>query len=538
MPIVTGNQGVEIPFTGDADKLVAESNRVIKELDEIKAHSKRMSEESLRHARVMEDAAKKQTSSWTEFRSMYSTVLDVVQVGQQVWEETGQKFVNNALEAGNLARMLGTTTEEASRLKEVAGDVGVGFDTLKTSMKIAQKDGFSPTIDGLAKMADEYNALAPGVERTQFLMDRFGKSGDEMAKILEKGSTSIREMSEAIDENLIVTEEAYKAAEEYRVVTDNLADSWDGLTMMWGQRTVPIANKLITAQLEGSAAIKEQETWIGKQTAAVSESFEAWKELLGMKEADTAATDEAVSTSIEAADAFESEAEQAKILAEETKLAEQAIKDMTDANKEHLTLVGTLSDRIASHREKEADLQKQYDDGKISLDEYKTKWQELADQQEAASRRMILNMLEQQLAIGGLDERESEYLLNKGLEWGIYSQSAVDAAKLAMDEVNNLTASLNSVPTEKVVSVYVNTYHQATGTPGAYGFSGNTTHAAGGSFEIPHSVGNEAFMMPGGHTASGGERVSITPQNEDVISDRSLKKMARYIVQAQAQAGG
>ena len=31
--------------------------------------------------------------SWTEFRSMYSTVLDVVKVGQQVWDATAEKYI-------------------------------------------------------------------------------------------------------------------------------------------------------------------------------------------------------------------------------------------------------------------------------------------------------------------------------------------------------------------------------------------------------------------------------------------------------------
>ncbi len=54
-------------------------------------------------------------------------------------------------------------------------------------MKLAAKDGIEPSIENLAKLSDEYLALAPGMERTQFLMDRFGRSGDEMGKLLEKG---------------------------------------------------------------------------------------------------------------------------------------------------------------------------------------------------------------------------------------------------------------------------------------------------------------------------------------------------------------
>src|SRR3990172_339291 len=220
MPIVTNSDSIKIPFEGDPDNLVKESQRVIRELDQIKAHTKSMAAESARHAKVMEEAAKKQTMSWTDFRSMYQTVLDVVRVGQAVWNETGKKFVDNAVMVGNLARALGTTTEEASRLKEVADDVGISVESLKTSMKLALKDGFEPNIDGIARMADEYNALAPGTERMQFLLDRFGRSGEDMGKLLEKGSDGIRAMSAAMDDGLIVTQEAYEQARKYQISVD------------------------------------------------------------------------------------------------------------------------------------------------------------------------------------------------------------------------------------------------------------------------------------------------------------------------------
>ncbi|WP_206687840.1 hypothetical protein, partial [Streptococcus pseudopneumoniae] len=37
-------------------------------------------------------------------------------------------------------------------------------------------------------------------------------------------------------------------------------------------------------------------------------------------------------------------------------------------------------------------------------------------------------------------------------------------------------------------------------------------HAAGGSFLIPQSYGNEGFRMGNGDTASAGETVTITPK--------------------------
>jgi len=70
--------------------------------------------------------------------------------------------------------------------------------------------------------------------------------------------------------------------------------------------------------------------------------------------------------------------------------------------------------------------------------------------------------------------------------------------------------------------------------PNAAGGSFNIPHANGQSFMLPASIGNEAFRMGGGHTATGGERVTVTPQNKDIID---YKKFARVLRDTIAQAG-
>lgn len=535
MPLVTGNQGVNVPFTGNADQLVAESNRVIKELDEIKAHTQRMSAENVRHAQVMEAAAKNQTTSWTEFRSMYSTVLDVVRVGQAVWEEVGQKSVDNAIAVGNFARSLGTTTEEASRLKEVADDTGISLDSLKTSLKLAQKDGFEPNIEGLARMADEYNALAPGVERTQFLLDRFGKSGEEMGKLLEKGGAGIRAMSDAMDEGLIVTQKAYEQARQYQISVDAIKDSWDALTYKAAPPLIDAMTNIIDYQRDWMRAqemAKEQGiVWTGVinlQTQRLLDAAAAERE-----QADAALL--AVDASQEAGGEFETEAEKASRLAEEAKAAEQAIKDMTEANKEYVNQIEKVSGINQDYEKGLADANKALADGKITIDEYNSKLEELAAKREDTTKRMMLSMLEQQLAQNKFTIEERDALIQQGVEWGIYSETAVADMAAAQKKVDELTKKYATIPpvVETHINTYQNTYY------GQYGGAGATQypHQAGGGFTIPSMGGNENWSLGGGHTASAGERVTVTPQNEDVISDRSLKKMANYIVQGFIQAG-
>jgi hypothetical protein len=450
MPIASNNNGVNIPFTADSDDLVAESKRVISELDKVKDAVKQKGQILEQQAQREHAALEKSKMSWTEFRSMYSTVLDVVKVGQAVWDATTGKYVDNAVEAGNLARALGTTVEEASRLKEVSDDVGIGIDTLRTAFKAAQKDGFSPTIDGIARMSDEYLKLAPGVERTQFLLDRFGKSGEDMGKLLEKGSASIRQMSAAIDENLIFNEQAYLEARKFQIAQDDLKDSWDGFMMSLGKQALPKAIGLLG---EMNSNIEESGTALGILRFGWDDVFrgifKSKDSIDELAEASTAAAD----TADEAAAAFESEEEKVKRLADEAKAAADAIKEMSQANTEYLSLVGKLSDDNEKYAQSVQKIQQDLDAGNITIDEANQKWQELADAQEEASQRMVLNMLQQELAVDGLDAKESDYLLQKGMEWGIYSESAVSAIQQARAEVDRYKADFNSIPTQKTVTI-------------------------------------------------------------------------------------
>jgi DNA topoisomerase VI subunit B len=121
MPLVSpNNDGIDIPFTSSADQLVAESKRAVSEIDKVKDATRQKGKELEEQAKREQEAVKKSSNSWTEFRSMYSTVLDVVKVGQAVWAETGQKFIDNTIAMGDFSRSIGTTIEEAARLKEVA----------------------------------------------------------------------------------------------------------------------------------------------------------------------------------------------------------------------------------------------------------------------------------------------------------------------------------------------------------------------------------------------------------------------------------
>ena len=157
-----------------------------------------------------------------------------------------------AFEVKDFGRIIGASAEEASKLIQVADDVRLSTESMTTAMRAAITKGYNPTIEGLGQMSDEYNRLAPGIERSRFLIETFGRSGLEMAKLMELGSKRIKEMGDSIEgTGLLMTEEGIKKAEEYYRAIDNLTDAWTGLKMNAGAVTLPIVIKVVEA-LSGS----------------------------------------------------------------------------------------------------------------------------------------------------------------------------------------------------------------------------------------------------------------------------------------------
>ena len=156
----------------------------------------------------------------------------------------------------------GGTAEETSRLRQTLDDAGIGYETLSTAMRFAVKNGIEPNIESIARLSTEYLALNGPVERGQFLLDKFGRSGMDMARIMDLGGEAILRMSDEVEKNLIVTDEAIRSSEQYRVNVDNLKDSFDGLKVKIGNEVIPVLNNFFKAMENGQRnASARQEAW-------------------------------------------------------------------------------------------------------------------------------------------------------------------------------------------------------------------------------------------------------------------------------------
>jgi phage-related minor tail protein len=227
-----------------------------------------------------------------------------------------------------------------------------------------------------------------------------------------------------------------------------------------------------------------------------------------------------------------------------TEATEESAAALSKTNQEFLKLVGTMQSDLEKATKQEADfaakrieLQKELEAAykltgrkqKEAVDEIIGKLDELskaeadaAAETELASRRRILAMLEQRLAMDGLTTAEMEYLLELGLAWGVYSESAVKSAKTALAEVDRLEREFKNLPTSKTMTITINTIG---GLPGMTSLSSQYAgqfvqqRAAGGPVSanrpyIVGEVGPELFVpsqsgaiVP--NHAMGGASISI-----------------------------
>lgn len=122
------------------------------------------------------------------------------------------------------ARATGIGTEEMSRIVQVADDFGIAQDVVTRSLQLATKNGFAPSIQNLAALADKVNAMEKPTERAAYLAKILGRNWATLDPLLQAGGDAIREMADGIDDGLVVTQAEADATEKLRFQLDKLND--------------------------------------------------------------------------------------------------------------------------------------------------------------------------------------------------------------------------------------------------------------------------------------------------------------------------
>jgi hypothetical protein len=239
MPIVAP---IVIDIEGKVDDMIRDSNRVIKQLDEIKAHTKAAGEASVKQGQAIEAANRKSTGSITDFNSALSLARQGLQYVSMAYAETAGKTIEYANEVRKLSQLSGASAEDTSRLIQVLDDYKISADQALASTRYLTKNGHVATLETLGKLSDEYLKLNTQQEKNAFAQKNLGRGYAAYISILEKGSDVIRKQGDAVADNLILSQKVVDDARKQEIALDSLNDSWDGLTMTVGKVAIPVAN--------------------------------------------------------------------------------------------------------------------------------------------------------------------------------------------------------------------------------------------------------------------------------------------------------
>ncbi len=142
-----------------------------------------------------------------------------------------------------LSKITGDGAESTSRLIQVSDDLLISQEELGTALQGAVRKGIDVSVEGLMNLSEQYMKLEPGLERSKFLMDTFGRSGVSMAMLMEQGASGIQSMIDATGENLVMTQENIDASREYEIALDELGDTMQGFKYEIGKSViVPLTN--------------------------------------------------------------------------------------------------------------------------------------------------------------------------------------------------------------------------------------------------------------------------------------------------------
>jgi len=479
----------------------------------------------------------------TGFNQGLQLVQSTMRAVGRVYDDIIGKTVDYAMEVDRLSRMLGTTAEESSKMIQAADDMAISVDTLTFALKSAIVKGYEPTMEGLGKIADQYNSLGTQMDKTRYLAEIFGsRAGPQLAKLLEQGSAGIAAMGEEAEAlGLVLSRADIQAAEDYRRAIDNLEDSFTGLKTTIGKQLVPVmadlaevtnttllfytdkgfkaAAKSAADYLSGVKSVEDAYFDLAHVAATMLNDMNvAWID--GDKLVDeysksiTEASDEIVDFGSELANALQSAGGGEYKFEFITSYAEQyddVYKEIKAAENELAAL------RAAGW----SDTSQKVVDAQGKVDALKMKAQEFSNQ-------MILSMAQMVLLADGIQPGDIKAYLDLAVELGSLSQEAADASMVAWnDTIGKVKSMLASIPTTITVHVVQE------GSGGGAQMEAEP-YASGG--HIPRGGWGVVGDAPGGRWTPYTELV-YAPQGATVIPAKKARQMASSGMPHMAEGG-
>lgn len=377
----------------------------------------------------------------------------------------------------------GGSADANSRLVQTLDDAGIGYDTVKRAMKEMSKDGAEPNIQTLARLSDEFLTLNSGADRGKFLLDNFGKSGEDMARAMELGGAALLKMNAAQQGGLILTEQNIIAAEQLRKNTDELNDSQQALAITWGNTIIPVQSRatdmlndlILTMQSHGSV-----QDWMEERVRKGKE------EMIAASDA-TAAHGDALDGAIVSMQDFGAA----------TTLTATEINEMTKANNSHLSLIKRLQVDTKNYNKNLAEMTEKYGENSEEV-------KQLEADHKAAMQSIVYDLYIAKLQADGFTDAEFKMALEAGVASGQIDRATANMA-LAMDETAQSAINLGT-DIQNVGDI-------ADAISGTYQLTFNATMTgqwpSGSGFDFPASEDGPICFIAGTRVLSGNTHKPI-----------------------------
>lgn len=488
--------------------------------------------------------------SLTGGRILEELTSQFIEFGKESVDAT-LKYAN---EVRNLSMISGESTESTSRFLQVLDDYKLSADDAMAATRAMTKQGLTPNLQTLAKLSDEYLSINDAQKRNEFIIKNLGRAGLQWVDVLNKGSDALLAQGDAVNEALILHQKQVDAARENEIAMDNFNDSVMALKISIGNKLIPVMTDSVNEFNDTGRAIE-----IMKEKGM--EWYEIVDHMATNDEAYTGALKQANEERKKATDAMLANGEASGELTQSLQEQEEAVKNLTKANQDELSAIGDLTDKFNDYYEKENDLLQTHDELEAKKQELialgyspeseaiKDVNQKLLDNQyaqqmnaqvfEEETNKRILKRAEELLSADGLTTAEKDFLIERGIAMGVYTQEA--AARLHEEEQAALamTEALNSIPPEITTTITTNHVEHWTsmGTP-AGGLAGGGDVNIGSLYRV-NETGMEYFkpsmtgeVIPLGTSGKGGGGKNITIVYSPLISSADRSEIQNRLLPA------
>ena len=177
---------------------------------------------------------------------------------------------------GKFSDATGTTAEDASKLVEVFGDLGIAPDVASASIgkmektlvdnskalekwgisAVKAKDGTTDVTATFLQAVDTISKIKDPTEQAAAAQATFGKSWQSMAEVIQGGAPALKAAMDSVQSSKILDSQDVANARQLRDGLDHLRDAGEGLALTFGKALAPaitqLANRLgdVVAQAE------------------------------------------------------------------------------------------------------------------------------------------------------------------------------------------------------------------------------------------------------------------------------------------------